>query len=437
MNKKPRLLSTTLVILLFSMIVANIGGNMYGPLLPLYVQQLGADIGQIGLFFTLSMIAPLLFQILGGWLSDAIGRVQAMAIGSLAGLLGYLVFTVAPTWGWLLLAMTGLAMASSFVGPSFQALVAEQSTEETRGRVFSITQGIFMIVGVIGAPLGGFLADRWGFRWMFAVAAGLYGIATLIRVFMARKIRKQEAEARTEPRPAPSVKNLWKSLGTMAGLMVGGGIITWIFLADGVSDVTFSMVGNLFPVYMNNIVGISKTQLGLLSGLASVVTMALIVVGGWLSDKAGERVGIVLGNLLVGGAIYMMLNVTAFGWLMVSWGLLGMGQALAGPAYNSLISKAVPSNLRGTAFGFFSTSLGVISLPAPYVGTWMWERFGPRVPFFVPLVAMLLMQPVIWFKYKLPKTSAVESKVESPVAAVAGSNEQAAQAESPQGAPAQ
>ena len=85
MKKKSPLLTKTLVILLISMITANIGGQMYGPLLPLYVQSLGADIGQIGLFFTLAMIAPLLFQILGGWLSDSIGRVQAMAIGSIAG----------------------------------------------------------------------------------------------------------------------------------------------------------------------------------------------------------------------------------------------------------------------------------------------------------------------------------------------------------------
>lgn len=418
MTKKPPLLTNTLIVLLVSMIAANIGGQMWGPMMPLYVQDLGADIQQIGLFFTLSMIAPLLFQILGGWLSDATGRVRAMAIGSVAGLAGYLVFVAAPSWGWLLLGMVGLSVATSFVGPSFQALVAEESTEETRGRVFSITQGIFMIVGVIGAPLGGFLADRIGFRWMFAVAAGLYGIATVIRLFMARKIHRQEQAASSAPRPAPSFASLKTSIGTLVGLMFGGGIITWIFLSDGVGDVTFSMVGNLFPVYLNNIAGITKTQLGLLGGLASIVTMAFIFVGGMLSDKAGERVGIVLGNLLIGAAIFIMLNVTAFGWFILAWGLLGMGQALVGPAYNSLISKAVPSHLRGTAFGFFSTSLGVISLPSPYIGTWMWEKFGPRVPFYVPLVAMMLMLPVTWFKFKLPKTNGTPPQAEAPAPAV-------------------
>lgn len=421
MTRKPRLLSTTLLVLLFGMVVANIGGNMYGPLLPLYVQELGADLSQVGVFFTLAMIAPLLFQILGGWLSDSIGRVQAMAIGSLAGLLGYGVFVVAPSWGWLLLAMTGLAMASSFVGPSFQALVAEQSSEETRGRVFSITQGVFMIVGVIGAPLGGLLADRLGFRWMFAVAAGLYGLATFLRVFMARRICQQEAATQQTPRPSPSLNHLKTSLKALIALIVSGGIVTWIFISDGVSDVAFNLVGNLFPIYMNEIIGISKTQMGVLSGMASVVTMVFIVFGGWLSDKAGERVGIVLGNLFIAAAIFVMLNVHSFAELTPAWISLGVGQALAGPAYNSLISKAVPNHLRGTAFGFFSTSLGVISLPAPYIGTWLWQRFEPRLPFYVPLIAMLAMLPVIWFKFKLPQMNGLAPQAEEPTKPAADS----------------
>jgi MFS family permease len=424
MIKKSPLLSRTLVILLISMIAANIGGQMYGPLLPLYVQSLGANIEQIGLFFTLAMIAPLLFQILGGWLSDAIGRVQAMAIGSIAGFIGYVLFVIAPSWGWLLLAMVGLSMASSFVGPSFQAFIAEQSTEATRGRVFGIVQSMFLVVGVIGAPLGGYLADRAGFRWMFAVAAGLYGIATVIRLFMARKIREQEKQAATTattaPRSTPSFSHLKTSLLTLIGLMVGGGIVTWIFISDGVGDTTFSMVGNLFPLYFNNIIGMTKTQLGVLSAIASIVTMALIALGGMLSDKAGERVGIVLGNIFVGAAIFMMLNVNSYFLFIIAWSLLGVGQALSQPAYNSLISKVIPNHLRGTAFGFFSTSLGVISLPAPYIGAWLWDKFGPRVPFYVPLAAMILMLPIIWFKFRLPKAPEAAAQVPGPESAAGG-----------------
>ncbi len=432
MNKKPPLLTNTLIVLLISMIAANIGGQMYGPLLPLYVQSLGADISQIGLFFTLSMIAPLFVQILGGWLSDAIGRVQAMAIGSVAGVIGYVTFTVSPSWGWLLLGMTGLAMASSFVGPSFQAFVAEQSTEETRGRVFGITQAVFLVVGVIGGPLGGFIADKYGFRWMFLVATSLYAIATVIRLFMARKIRREEKPEEKAKRTAPSFSGLKTSLVTLLGMMFGGGIVTWIFLSDGVGDVSFSMVGNLFPLYLNNIAGISMTKLGFLQSVASLVTMAFMVLGGMLSDKVGERVGIVFGNLFVAGAIIAMISGSGFGIFVLAFVLLGIGQALAGPAYNSLISKVVPNHLRGTAFGFFSTSLGIISLPAPYIGTALWEKFNPKVPFYVPIVATLLLLPVVWFKFKLPKVNGNGEQVPSPEGKAGGNVQPIPVVESPE-----
>ncbi len=399
MQKKTPLLTNTLAILLVSMIAANIGGQMYGPLLPLYVQQLGADMNQIGLFFTLSMIAPLMFQLLGGWLSDSLGRVQAMAIGSVAGLAGYIIFVIAPTWGWLLPGMIGLSMATSFVGPSFQALIAEEAPAESRGKVFGLVQGLFLVVGVIGAPLGGWLADGYGFRNMFIIAAALYGLATIIRLFMARKIRSEQAV----PTEKPSLAHLKTSLGSIFGLLLAGGIVTWIFISDGVSDVTFSMVGNLFPLYLNNIVGITKTQLGLLGAISSIAAMVFMMLGGMLSDKYGERVGIILGNLMIGAAIFTMLNVQSFPFFILAWSLLGIGQAFTGPAYSALIARAVPNKVRGTAFGLFSTSLGFISLPAPYIGVMLWENFGPRVPFYVPLIAMMLMLPVIWIKFYLPK----------------------------------
>jgi len=397
-QKKTPLLTRTLVILLFSMILANIGGQMYSPILPLYVQELGADINQIGLFFTLSMIAPLLFQIMGGWISDAIGRVQAIAIGSLAGLVGSIVFVIAPSWWWLLLAVTGVAMASSFVGPSFNAFVAEESTEENFGKVFSVVQGMFLIVGVIGAPLGGFLSDKYGFRLMFGVGAVLYGVATVIRILVARKAKKENKKAVVKP----SVSHLKTTMVSIFGLLTAGGVVTWIFLSDGILDISFNMIGQLFPLFMNNIIGFSKTQLGLLGGISSIATMIFIYLGGMLSDKFGERVGIVLGNILMGSAILIMLNVTEFVYFIGAWILLGVGQALNGPAYNSLISKAVPKKMRGTAFGFFSSSIGILSLPSPYIGTMIWQTYGPKVPFYIPLVILVMMLPVIWTKFKLP-----------------------------------
>jgi MFS family permease len=98
----------------------------------------------------------------------------------------------------------------------------------------------------------------------------------------------------------------------------------------------------------------------------------------------------------------MFVKVSGFWGFALVWALFGFGVGMMAPAYNSLISKAVPEKVRGTAFGLFSTSLGVVSLPAPAVGAVLYERVSPRMPFIVTGFAALLSVLPAWFKFKLP-----------------------------------
>ncbi len=399
MFRKRHLLTRPLLTFMGAMVLANIASRMYGPLLALYLESMGADVGQVGLFFTLSSIAPLAFQILGGWLSDSIGRLQAVAIGSVAGVVGMVVYIVAPSWHWMLISSFMGAVAGAFVAPSFQAFIAEQSNEENLGEIYGLAESIFMIVGIVGPPLGGFLADNFGFRTMFIVAASLYICATGVRLWMARNARRSES---SEKRPAPSFRALRTDLGLMVGMVLGGGVLTWILISDGVRDVTYRMAFEMQSLYLQNFIGLNKTQIGWLMSMSSIVMALLMSSAGRLSDRRGERVGIVGGFAIVAAGLVVFLNSSGFFGCAVAWILFGLGSALIGPAYNSLISKVVPQKLRGTAFGLFSTSLSFISLPAPYIGGLLWQRFGPRVPFYAPVVATILVLPVMWVKFKLP-----------------------------------
>src|SRR4030067_636458 len=143
------LMNKMLLLFLIAMILANIGGEMYGMLLPLYLKNLGASVVQIGLFFTISQVIPLVVQILGGWVSDSLGRLRSIAIGSVAGNLTYVGFILAPTWQWVLSGMFFSAVTRSLIGPSFNAFIAEPYAEHTRARVFGITDTLFMVIAVV------------------------------------------------------------------------------------------------------------------------------------------------------------------------------------------------------------------------------------------------------------------------------------------------
>lgn len=398
--KKRPLLSGVMLLFLVAMIFANIGGNMYGELMPLYLKDLGSSIPQIGLFFTISQIVPLFLQILGGWISDSLGRLRAIAIGSVFGVIGFIPLVLADSWNWLVAAVAIGSVARALVGPSFDAFVAEHSSEENRGKVFGITQAIFLVVSVVGPPLGGWLAQDFGFKQMLLVAGIFYFVAALIRIGMAREAAKTETGEKKL-----SLSSLKTNLSAMFGLMFSGGLITWILITDGFRDVSFQLSGNLFPVYMQDIGGLSIQQIGWAMSLFGLCMMLVTIPGGWLADKAGERVGISLGMLLMAGALFTLINVPVGNqWLyFVGWALAGFGVGMQMPAYQSLISKAVPEKLRGTAFGLFSTSLGLISLPAPWIGAQLWDKINPQFPFTITAVALLISIVPIWLKFKLPK----------------------------------
>lgn len=392
------ILNPQLLWFMLAMVLANVGGNMYGPLLPLYLKSLNANIIQVGLFFTLSQIIPLGLQILGGWISDSLGRLRSIAIGSVAGVLSYVGLILAPTWQWILLGEGLGAITRSLVAPSFGAFIAEQSAEKNRARVFGLTNTIFMVVSVVGPPLGGFLAFRYGFRFMLSCAAFLYLLATLIRVVMARHAAKSR-EAKTK---TLTVNSLRANLGTMISLIAAGGLVTWILLTDGVRDIAYALSNNLLPIYLQEDGGLNLQQIGFLEAVFGVFMMITTLPAGWLADKKGERIGIASGFILQFVALIIFTRSSSFWGFAIAWAMLGVGVGLMSPAYDSLVSKAFPEKIRGTAFGLFQTSLGVVSLPAPAIGAQLYERFGPRFPFRLTAFLALVTVVPVWQKFKLP-----------------------------------
>lgn len=402
---KQRLLSSRLLAFMGTMILANIAAQMIMPLESLYVKQLGASVQQVGLFFTIAAVAPLFFQIVGGWLSDAIGRLQAIALGSIAGAAAYLFYLLAPSWIWLLPSSVLTAIAVAFVAPSFQAFIAEESTEATRGRVYGVTSTMYGVVMVIGPVLGSAVAQHFSFRTMYLIAGCFYAVAALWRVGMARRSR-QTREVATKAEAKPHLREFGASLKAVFGLIAAGGLVTWIFISDGIRDIGLSLIYRLMPLYLQDIASLDLVQIGALQSISAVVAMALMSPAGWLSDKKGERFSIVAGFSLIAAAWLVFVRSGLFWHFALSRVIIGVGWALIEPAYSSLISKAVPERLRGTAFGLFSTSLGLISLPAPWIGARLWDAVSPVFPFYVLLVAIVVILPLMWAKFKLPHDGA-------------------------------
>jgi MFS family permease len=384
---------------MLAMVLANIGGMMTPLLMPLYLTELGADIVDVGLVFTLTSAVVLVLQVLGGWVSDSIGRLKAVAIGSIGGTLGYAAMFLAPTWQWMIVALAIYQIPFALVGPSFQAFFAENSDEENRGKVFGITDTIFKVTGVIGPPLGGFLVSLIGFKNMLIVSGSLYACAAILRIWMATTMKSSVVHHSSGKLTMGSLKS---SMTRMVGMLIGGGVITWIFLTDGVADIAFRMSGELQPLYLSQIGNINVTQIGILGSIGAIAGMFVPILSGKLVDKYDERVSLISGFVMIFTALMIFLQADSFITFALSWGVFGFGGGMLGPAYQSLISKVVPAKLLGTFSGVLYSSLGFISLPGPWLGAQLWEHVSPQFPFIITAAASLLIVIPIYFKFRLP-----------------------------------
>lgn len=396
--KRP-LLSPVMRLFLVTMILANVAGAMYGGFLPLYLKSLGADIAQIGVFFTITQIIPLALQILGGWISDSLGRLKSIAAGSVSGVVSYIALILAPTWAWVFLGEGLGAITRSLVGPSFGAFIAEESKEESRAKVYGLVDTFYTIVAIVGPPFGGFLVDRYGFKVMLMVAASIYTAATVMRVRMASKARHHGQEDGKKARL--ELGALKVNLSAIFGLLVAGGVMTWIIITDGVRDISFSLSGNLIPVYLEDIAKLNAQKIGWLSSIMGIAMMVTSFPAGHLADKRGERLAIALGFALQSVAFFIFIKAETFITYAVSYFLIGVGSSLMSPAYQSLLSKVLPQKLRGTGFGLVHSGLGLFSLPAPAIGAKLYENISPTTPLWITAIASVLSIIPAIFKFKL------------------------------------
>jgi MFS family permease len=400
MTTKPTsLLNISLRWFLLAMILANIAGQMAYSMLSLYMVDLGASVGQVGLVFSVASLVPMVLQLLGGWISDTIGRLRAIAIGSSFAVFGYLLFFISPSWEWVMFGLGVEYISNAFVGPSFSAYIAEQSDAAIRGRVYGVSRGIFMVVTVIGPALAGLLAARFDFRRMLMVAFIFYLLATLVRIWMA--ISERFTHHRSGEHP--SLAGFKTQMISMLGLLFSGGILTWIWISDAIGDTSYMLTGELFPIYLSNIGKLSLEQIGLLGSAWGLASILGAFMGGWLTDKRSERTILTGGFLLVTMGLVSMVLARSLPGFLAARMLNGLGVGLLMPAYDSLISKVVPEDRRGLAFGFFGTSLGILSLPMPWIGGQLWEHFSPQTPFWITALACAITIPIVWTRFVLPR----------------------------------
>lgn len=351
------------------------GFSFFFPLLPLFVQYLGARetidaVRWAGIMNATSSLAMTVVQPYWGILADRWGRkpmVLRSMVGSgvttiVMGLVGspeqlLILYLIQGT-------VTGTVAACT-------ALVASSTPKQHLGLALGMLQ-VSIFVGSSCGPLGGgLLADAFGYRSAFFAAGALLIAGAGI---VAALVQEDFTPSKTK-----ATNSLWVEGRSLLGIALFPFLVAVIFMIQ-FANTTMSPVISLFIADINKGENVA-TVVGMVMGITGAMSAASAFATGRLGDRIGHSV--ILLVCLAGSAIaYFPQSMAVDVWQLLLLRML-MGAFLGGlmPSANALVAGIIPRERRGAAFGITSSATAFSHAVGPIFGAAIASVWGIRAVF--------------------------------------------------------
>jgi MFS family permease len=345
--------------------------------LPLFLANvLGVKTGIIGFIEGIAESTATLLKIASGYLSDRLGRKKGLTLWGY-GLSGFTkpLLYFASTWE-LVLAVRFLDRVGKGIRTAPRdALIAEVTPEQHRGRAFGFNKAMDKVGAVVGLLLAAWILSitqsdqealtQAGYRALVLLAV----IPGLAAVFILAIGVREPATSHVKP----SVTELldWRSIDDRFKAFLG---IIILFTLGNSSDA--------FLMLRAQTVGLSTIEIFLLVAAFSLVVSASSFPAGILSDILGRR-RLIIAGWLIYALIYFGFGLASTAWhVVVLYILYGLYYGAFQGAASALVADLVPADLRGTAYGLFNGAIGVTVFPASLIAGLLWQWLSPSAPFF-------------------------------------------------------
>jgi MFS family permease len=332
------------------------------PILPIYLQELGANDFQVGFSYSLIALSYTLMQFLGGILSDHFGR--RLLAGN------------ASHWVTLILFLAMANSLSALQLPSFYSMIAESVPKNKRGIAYSGFE-LFVILGItIGPAIGMMLIPRVEIRYLFYFTSFVTFLCAIARILWL----KETHHFRKKVNKFNSFKKLFNKKMMLIVLALSS-----LFLLFNLTT-----HGPFISLYAKEVMNLDKSKINLLFALGGLAAVIYSLWGGKIIDKWGSKK--VLSYSASGLGIFMILwSLSSPLWPAIAlFAILYIFSQSCHIAYGSFLADITHQQSRGLVIGFIGTCTGLIGSIGPSLGGYLKFQFGPSSPFWAGLIFALI-----------------------------------------------
>ena len=350
-------------------LLMDMSSEMIHSVLPIFLTTtLGASAAIVGLIDGLAEATAAIGKVPSGYISDRIGRRKPLILfGYGLAALSKPLFAIAAGPLPVLVARFADRVGKGVRGAARDALVADVTPPELRGRAYGLRQALDTIGAVIGPLIAVLLMLTYAndFRLVFWVAV-IPAMASVAMVLLGVGDRKSSTEQAHFPVQLAELRQLSAAFWTVAA------------------------VGLLFTLarFSEAFLILKAAEAGLpiaLSPLVLVVMSLVYAAGAYPAGALADRYSapaLLSGGLLVLIAADLLL---AFGHglpaIAAGIALWGAHMALTQGLFAKLVAGSAPDRLRGSAFGLFNLASGLAALAASVIAGLLWDNYGSGATF--------------------------------------------------------
>ena len=373
--------------------------GVYLTILPLYIAQLGASPGQIGMVLGVAGLARIAMLTMTSYITDRVPPRQLIALTRGLGIIGLAMLGLATTWWFSLIGL--IIVGTTIVSwPTISNIIAEDSRQgRQRMRAFTMIYTIAPSAALLMAPaMGGQIAGAFGFEAVFVVAGALK--FTALGIY---------SDIRERAKP--------ENVGYQGSLLDVGRYhpvrMVCIFMFATIFILTIALI--LVPNYLQDVHEVSVSYIGWLGSISALGAILLGVALNRISFLQQPRVIL----MIAVGAVAAAMLILLFGNVLWLFGLaffLRGGYFVAWSLFYALLAEVTPTWIRTRVY-VVAEILGESGYSlAPFVAGVL---FGilPALPLIVGVSASVpLIVALLWLsRYVSPTEPEHDEANEDPV----------------------
>ena len=364
----------TVWILGFVSLTMDMSSEIYHALLPAFVTiTLGLPATALGAIDGIAEATANFAKLVSGRLSDRSARRKPWIVAGYGlAALSKPLFPLAQGALALMGARFADRIGKGIRGAPRDAMIADESPAEIRGRAFGLRQALDTAGALAGPILAvGLMAWLADIRLVFWIAV----IPALVALLLAWLALRESGRAAAVVAPTPVFSGFRELTPATKRLLKVGFLFTLARFSEG------------FLILKGIEIGLSATSSPLTLVLFNLVYVVLAYPAGALSDRLSPKLLLMAGMAALIAGNVVLATAGGLGGLAVGVALWGAHMALTQGIFGRMIADSAPTHLRATSFGAFWFVSGIGTLLASLAAGILWDRDGSSATFLASAAA--------------------------------------------------